>query len=91
MSLYIYSAVCKYLESGTIFFSFWLDLKLNNEYAVKLETVTFNLRVIATIAGDPCRHYIPFYTYSLQFWEPKVIGQLVSELFLISQVYTIAF
>ena len=42
----MYSAVRKYLDSGTIYlYSSTLDLKLYNEYDVKVQTVTFNLSV----------------------------------------------
>ena len=55
--MHTFSAVHKYLDSGTIkvilalYFS-TLDLKLKNEYEVKVQTVTFNLRKFTSISGD---------------------------------------
>ena len=90
VSSYRTALVCKYLDSGTIsvllslHFDLNLDLKRNNEYKVKVQTVAFNLRVFTSILGDQ------FCTWSLRFWGPKVSGQLASQLFLISQVSSIA-
>ena len=70
----------------------WLRGRAKKIYIEKifLQTVIFNLRVFAAISGDQCRNDIPFYTQSLHFKGPKVIGQLTSLLFLISQMHSIS-
>ena len=67
ISKLFYSSICKHLDSGTVsvllvlYFS-TLHLKLNQEYEVKMQTVTFNLRIFTSVLADPLWN----------FWEMKI-------------------
>jgi hypothetical protein len=63
----IHIALQKYWDHGTFFvvlalYSSTLDLKRHNDYEVKVQTVSFNVRVFSFISGVPVRNYSTFCT-----------------------------
>jgi hypothetical protein len=60
--------VTHFLNSST------LDLKWNNDYEVKVQTVRFDLRVFPPISSEQFWKYSTFCTWSLHFMCIKVFG-----------------
>ena len=59
MWLYTVQFIITWTVVQFLFYCCKLDLKWNDEYKVKVQTVTFNLRVFTLILSDRCRNYIP--------------------------------
>lgn len=57
-------------------FSKSLDLKSNNDFEVKVQTVSFNLRVFSFISGEPFRNYSTFLYIVPHFRGEKLLGQI---------------
>ena len=81
-----YSRVHKYWDMDTILIFLVLntttmDLKLNEQDVLYVQTISFNLRVFTSKSGERCRNYNSFYMCLPLFKGPTVMGQLAAQLF----------
>ena len=58
-----------------------MDLKLNEQDVLYVQTFSFNLRVFTSKSGERCRNYNSLYMCHPLFKGPKVMGQLAAQLF----------